>query len=230
MTPEEKQLRQAIIDKCLYMNAQGLNQGTSGNISARYKDRILLTPSAVPYDEMTPEMIAAIPVDGTVDDWEGPLKPSTECHFHLRIMKERPDVNAIVHMHSTYATTLAMARKSIPAAHYMIAIFGGNDVRCGGYACYGTVELSEIAIEALKGRMACLLANHGMIALGSSLDKAMWHAVELETLAKMYYMTLAIGGPVILAPEQIVETQSAMQGYGLQDNRPTRKIDTQAKG
>jgi L-fuculose-phosphate aldolase len=174
-------------------------------------------------------MIASIPVAGTVDDWEGPLKPSTECHFHLRIMKDRPDVNAIVHMHSTYATTLAMARKSIPAAHYMIAIFGGNDVRCGGFARYGTPELSEIAIEALKGRMACLLANHGMIALGSSLDKAMWHAVELETLSKMYYLTLAIGGPVVLSPEQIIDTQAAMKGYGLQDNRPTKKSAKKAE-
>jgi L-fuculose-phosphate aldolase len=229
MTSEEKKLRQAIIDKCLYMNAQGLNQGTSGNISARYKDHVLLTPSAIPYEEMTPDMIASIPVAGTVDDWEGPLKPSTECHFHLRIMKDRPDVNAIVHMHSTYATTLAMARKSIPAAHYMIAIFGGNDVRCGGFARYGTPELSEIAIEALKGRMACLLANHGMIALGSSLDKAMWHAVELETLSKMYYLTLAIGGPVVLSPEQIIDTQAAMKGYGLQDNRPTKKSAKKAE-
>ncbi len=221
MTSEERKLRQAIIDNCCWMNAQGLNQGTSGNISARYKDIVLLTPSAIPYDEMQPEMIATIPVNGTVDDWEGPFKPSTECHFHLRIMKERSDVNAIVHMHSTYATTLAMTRKSIPAAHYMVAVFGGNDVRCGGYARYGTPELSDIAIEALQDRNACLLANHGMIALGSSLSTAMWHAVELETLAKMYYLTLAIGGPVILTPEQIADTRHAMKDYGLQDNRPT---------
>jgi L-fuculose-phosphate aldolase len=110
-----------------------------------------------------------------------------------------------------------MCRKGIPAAHYMVSAFGGADVRCGGYARYGTKELSDIAVAALEDRTGCLLANHGMIALGTSLDKAMWTAVELETLARMYYQTLAIGGPVILSDAQIAETKSAMKGYGLQD-------------
>jgi L-fuculose-phosphate aldolase len=222
MSEQELALRKAIIAKCRWMNATGLNQGTSGNISARHGETMLITPSAIPYEAMEPEMIAAMPLrfaygDAGYGSWEGPLKPSTEWRFHYDILMARPEIAAIVHTHSIYATTLAMCRKGIPAAHYMVSAFGGADVRCGGYARYGTKELSDIAVAALEDRTGCLLANHGMIALGTSLDKAMWTAVELETLARMYYQTLAIGGPVILSDAQIAETKSAMKGYGLQD-------------
>ena len=215
---EETGLRKAIIDACLRMNAEGFNQGTSGNISARYKDRMLITPSGVPYDKLTPEKIASMPVDSDDFTWDGPLKPSTEWHFHRAVLRNRPEQGAVVHLHSTFATVLAMARKPIPACHYMVACFGGNDVRCGGYARYGTPELSKIAVEALEGRTACLLANHGMIAIGATLEKALWTAVELETLARQYYHTLAIGGPVMLSDEQIEETLRAIATYGLQDD------------
>jgi L-fuculose-phosphate aldolase len=127
---------------------------------------------------------------------ERPLKPSTEWRFHLDIMKARPDVGGIVHTHATYSTVLAIARKEIPACHYMVAAFGGTNVRVADYARFGTRELSEHALKALENRTACLLANHGMIATGASLDKAMWLAVELETIARQYYLALAIGGPV----------------------------------
>lgn len=220
MTREERQLREAIIAKCRWMNASGLNQGTSGNISARYRDRMLITPSATPYDEMKPQMIASMPIEGEDGAWTGPLKPSTEWRFHLDIMRARPDVGGIVHTHSTYATVLAIARKSIPACHYMIAAFGGNDIRCAGYARYGTKELSELALAALEGRNGCLLANHGMIALGGNLDKAMWHAVELETLARQYYLSLALDHPVILSEEEIAETARGFSTYGLQSQQP----------
>ena len=217
MKADEKKQRENIIAKARWMNASGLNQGTSGNISARYKDAMLITPSATPYDGMTPDMIAAMPLTGKYGDWSGPLKPSTEWRFHLDIMQARPDVGGIVHTHSTYATVLAMARKAIPACHYMIAAFGGMDIRCGGYARYGTKALSEHAIAALEGRAGCLLANHGMIATGTSLDKAMWLAVELETIAKQYYMSLLIGGPVLLTEAEIAETSKGFSTYGLQD-------------
>ena len=134
------------------------------------------------------------------------MKPSTEWRFHFDITKSRPDVGAIVHTHSTYATVLAIARKEIPACHYMMAAFGGTTIRCAGYARYGTKDLSDLALKALEGRNGCLLANHGMIALGANLDKAMWLAVEFETLAKQYYLSLALGNPVILSDEQIAET------------------------
>lgn len=214
MGKAEKALRQAIIDKCRWMNAQGLNQGTSGNISARFDDRLLITPSAVPYDAMQPDMIASMPVDGDYGSFEGPLNPSSEWRFHLDIMRARPEIGAVVHTHSTYATILAIARRDIPACHYMIAAFGGSTIRCAPYARYGTPELSAHALEALKDRLGCLLGSHGMIALGDTLDKAMWHAVELETLAKQYYHSLLIGGPVILTDEQIAETAAAMKSYG----------------
>src|SRR6476619_8107049 len=123
----ERELRQAIIDKCCWMNAEGLNQGTSGNISARLGDTLLITPSAIPYEAMRPEMIAAMPIDGDYGSWDGPLKPSSEWRFHLDIMRARPDVGAIVHTHSTYATIIAITRREIPACHYMIAAFGGSN-------------------------------------------------------------------------------------------------------
>jgi L-fuculose-phosphate aldolase len=223
MTREEKALRAAIIAKAKWMNASGLNQGTSGNISARYKDVMLITPSATPYDAMRPEMIAAMPLEGDYGAWEGPLKPSTEWRFHLDITRARPDVGAIVHTHSTYATVLAIARKDIPACHYMMAAFGGPTIRCAGYARYGTKDLSDHALKALEGRNGCILANHGMIALGANLDKAMWLAVELETIARQYYLSLVLGNPVILSDEQIEETARGFSTYGLQGPPKAKK-------
>ncbi|RMH45992.1 MAG: class II aldolase, partial [Alphaproteobacteria bacterium] len=217
MNKTERALRQAIIDKCRFMNAIGLNQGTSGNISVRFGDRMLITPSAVPYDEMEPEMIAAMPLDGPHGSWEGPLKPSTEWRFHLDILRGRPEAGAVVHAHPTYCTTLAIARKEIPACHYMMAAFGGTNVRCAPYARFGSAELAAHALAALEGRNACLLANHGSIAVGPSLDKAMWLAVELETIARQYYLSLLIGGPVLLSDAEIAETARAFGSYGLQD-------------
>jgi L-fuculose-phosphate aldolase len=220
MTREERQLREAIIAKCRWMNASGLNQGTSGNISARYGERMLITPSATPYDVMKPEMIASMPLEGDYGSWTGPLPPSTEWRFHLDIMRARADVGGIVHTHSTYATVLAIARKPIPACHYMIAAFGGTDVRCAGYARYGTKELSDLALRALEGRNACLLANHGMIALGGNLDKAMWLAVELETISRQYYLALALDSCVILGDDEIADAAKGFSTYGLQPAKP----------
>ena len=197
------------------MNANGLNQGTSGNISARSGSNMLVTPSAVPYERMTPEMIVRMPLQGDYGAWEGPLKPSTEWRFHLDILKARPDLGAVVHTHSTFATILSILRREIPACHYMIAAFGGPNVRCADYATYGTAELSRNALAALEGRHGCLLANHGMIAAGPNLDKAMWLAVELETLAKQYFHALQIGEPVVLDDEEIARVADGFRSYGL---------------
>jgi L-fuculose-phosphate aldolase len=213
----ELNLRKAIIDKCRWMNAIGLNQGTSGNISARLGGTMLISPSATPYDAMTPDMIAAMPIDGEYGSWQGPLKPSTEWRFHLDIMKARPEIGGIVHTHATYCTVLAIARREIPPCHYMIAAFGGTNVRVADYAQFGTRELSEHVLKAMEERSACLLANHGMIATGASLDKAMWLAVELETIARQYYLSLAIGGPVLLSEAEIGEAAAAFGSYGMQE-------------
>jgi L-fuculose-phosphate aldolase len=222
MKKDELKLREEIIAQARWMNASGLNQGTSGNISARYGDRMLITPSATPYDAMEPEMIASMPIEGDYGSWDGPLKPSTEWRFHLDIMKAKPEVGAVVHTHSTYATVLAIAGKSIPACHYMIAAFGGMEIRCAPYATFGTKELSVHAIKALEGRTGCLLANHGMIATGATLAKAMWLAVELETIAKQYYMSLLIGGPNLLSEAAIAATVKSFGSYGLQDEKPKK--------
>jgi len=211
---QELQLRTGIVAACRRMNALGINQGTSGNISARYGDRMLITPSGVPYDDMSPDDIAAIPIEGEYGSWDGPLAPSTEWRFHLDITRARPEVGAIVHTHSTYATTLAIARKEIPACHYMIAAAGGSTIRCADYATYGTKELSDNALAALEERTCCLLANHGMIATGANLDKAMWLAVELETIAKQYYLSLSIGGPVLLPDDEIARVMEGFKSYG----------------
>jgi L-fuculose-phosphate aldolase len=216
MDQKELELRREIVAAARQMNASGLNQGTSGNISARYGDRMLITPSAIPYETLAPEELASLPLEGEYGSWDGPLRPSTEWRFHLDIIRARPEVGAIVHAHSTYCTTLAICRKEIPACHYMIAASGGPNIRCAGYATYGTKELSILALEALKDRTCCLLANHGMIATGANVPKAMWLAVELETIAKQYYLSLAIGGPVLLPDAEIENVKERFKSYGLQ--------------
>jgi len=218
MSNAETALRQEIVEFCQRMSASGYNQGTSGNISARFGDGMLISPSASPYDTMTPGMITHVAADGS---WQGPLAPSTEWRFHLKFMQTRADCNAVIHAHPTYCTSLAIARKDIPACHYMIAAFGGNSVRCGGYATYGTAALSELALAAMRDRTACLLANHGMIVLGKTLAEAYWRAGELETIAQEYFNSLQIGGPVLLSDAAIDETLASLAGYGLQASDET---------
>jgi L-fuculose-phosphate aldolase len=214
MTKEELQLRRGIVESCRTMNALGINQGTSGNISARYRDVMLITPSGVPYDEMAPGDIARMPLEGEYGSWTGPMQPSSEWRFHLDIMRARPEVGSVVHTHSTYATTLAICGREIPAIHYMIAAAGGPTIRVAPYATYGTKELSENALRALEGRTCCLLANHGMIATGPTLKRAMWLAVELETISKQYYLALQIGGAQTLSDGEIVHVVEKFKSYG----------------
>ena len=208
---KEFTVRQSIVDAARQMNALGINQGTSGNISVRWEDGLLLTPSGVPYDQMNADDIVHLKMSG---DCDPPLKPSSEWRFHRDIMKSREDVNAIVHAHPTYCTAFAMCRKELPAVHYMIAAAGGSTIRCGDYATFGTEELSQHAIAALKDRMCCLLANHGMIATGTDLGKAMWLAVELETLCRQYAVALQIGDPVVLPDDEIARTIEKFKDYG----------------
>jgi L-fuculose-phosphate aldolase len=155
-----------------------------------------------------------MPLDGAYGSHEGVLAPSSEWRFHLDILLARPQVGAIVHTHSTYATALAICGLELPAVHYMIAAAGGPTVRVASYATYGTAELSRSALKALEDRSCCLLANHGMIATGANLDKAMWLAVELETIAKQYYLALAIGGPVLLPDAEIAHVMEGFKSYG----------------
>ena len=214
MAVKEKALRAAIVAQCQALNASGLNQGSAGNISARLGGAMLITPSAIPYDAMRPEMIATMPLNGEYGAWSGPLKPSTEWRFHLDILRARPDVGAIVHCHPPYGTALAMLHKPILAAHYMIALFGGPIVECTKYAPYGTKELSDLAIAGLADRHAVLLGNHGVIATGATLESAMHRAIELEALARMYYLAIAVGRPAILSDEEIGRIVERFKTYG----------------
>src|ERR1700677_1297010 len=183
---KEKELRAAIIARGRAMNASGLNQGASANISARLGAAMLITPSAIPFGEMRPEMLALMPLGGEYGAWSGRYKPSAEWRFHLDIMRARPDVGAIVHCHPTYATALSMLHKPIPAAHYMIAAFGGPTIRCTAYAPYGTKELAEVAVAGLEGRNGVLLGNHGIIATGATLAETMWRGGGAQKAAQKY--------------------------------------------
>lgn len=205
--------RRAIIAACRDMNRLGINQGTSGNISVRVAGGFLMTPTGVPYDELTPELIVAMTADGK---FGGDVLPSSEWRFHRDILANRPDANAVVHCHAMFTTTLAILHKEIPAIHYMIAASGGPNIRCAPYATYGTQELSQHALAALKDRKACLLANHGMIAIGPSLARAMWLAVEVETLAAQYWRALQIGKPKLLSAAEIATVIAKFGGYGQQ--------------
>ena len=226
MNKDELEQRRDIIAACLWMNSSGLNQGTSGNISVRYGDTMLISPSGVPYEQLEPEDIVAMTLTGEYGSYEakGNNIPSSEWRFHLDIMRARPDVGAIVHTHSLYATTLGCCRKDIPAVHYMIAASGGPNIRCSAYATYGTAELSTVALAALEDRTCCILANHGMIATGPTLAKAQWLAVELETIAKQYYLTLCIGGPVCCRTTRSTGSRSGSRatGRGPRPKPPTR--------
>ncbi len=214
MTKGEREKRQAIIDACRRMNALGINQGTSGNISVRHGDGLLITPTSTPYESMTPEQVVFMGMDGSHPHNQ---KPSSEWRFHRDILRARRDVDAVVHAHPPYSTMLAIMGRAIPPVHYMIAAAGGDSIRCAPYATYGTSELSKHAVTALEGRMACLLAHHGMIAIGPSLARAMWLAVEVETLARQYHGCLQIGEPPLLSSDEIERVRVKMTGYGHAD-------------
>jgi L-fuculose-phosphate aldolase len=211
MAGNEWAIRASIVEACRRMNALGINQGTSGNISVRWQDGLLISPSGVDYADLTPDQIVFIDYEGNYD---GAVKPSSEWRFHARIMQQKPEVGSVVHTHATYCTTLAIRGMSIPAVHYMVAVGGGTEIPCVPYTTFGTVELADMVVKALAERTACLLANHGMIATGPDLKKALWLAVEVETLARQYFNSLLIGGPNLLTAEQIEATKQRFTTYG----------------
>lgn len=206
-------LRRQIIATCLKMTELGINHGTSGNVSARVEEGLLITPSGMPYDRITADDIVLLDHDGR---YQGRRLPSTEWRFHHDIMRQRPDVNAIVHNHAMHCTVLACLRMEIPAFHYMVAVAGGETIRVAPYARFGTQALSDHALGALEGRNACLLANHGMIALGADLEKALNLAVEVENLASCYWRCLQVTRPAILTRAQIDEVLERIASYGKQ--------------
>lgn len=212
---EEQALRANLVATAQALDTSGLNRGASGNLSLRSGAAMLITPSAVPPAEMTEATIVRMPLADDTGAWEGPLKPSSEWRFHRDLLRARPDLGAVVHTHSPYATILAIARRPIPAIHYMMAAFGGPDIRVAGYARYGTAALSARVVAAMQGRSGCLMANHGMLAAGPTLARAAWLAQELEALAHQYYHCLLIGGGHVLTDAEIAEAAEGFASYGV---------------
>lgn len=207
----ESELREVIVDTARAMNRVGINRGTSGNISARVPGGMLITPSAIPYEAMEPDDLVRMGLDGTTLDGQG--RPSSEWRLHGGILQARPEVGSVLHAHPEFCTTLACLRRAIPAVHYMVAVAGGDSIRCAPYATFGTPELADAAVTALEDRRACLLANHGMVALGSSPGAALDLAVEVEALAAVYWRALQIGEPHLLSEEEMREALAAFRSY-----------------
>lgn len=213
------QLREQILAACKQLETTGLNRGTSGNVSCREGDHFLITPSGVPIDEITPSRIVTLNFDGKVI---GVGKPSSEWQFHADILRARPEINAVVHTHAPHATALACLREDLPPFHYMIAIAGGDSVRCASYALFGTDILSQYAVEALRDRKACLLANHGMITLGRDLDEAMAISIELESLCQQYLIARQVGKPTLLTEQEMQAVIERFKSYGKHATEITR--------
>ena len=208
-----KILSKAVIDTCLLMNTHGINQGNAGNISHRFEDGFLITPSGIAYQRLQPADIVYVDMDGSSRD---SLAPSSEWRMHRDIYANHADAGAVLHAHSTFATSLSCLRADIPAFHYMIAVAGGNDIRCADYALFGSQALSDNMLAALSGRRACLLGTHGMICFHHDLDKVLWLGVEVETLARQYWYARQAGKPVILSAAQMDEVLEKFKTYGLQ--------------
>jgi L-fuculose-phosphate aldolase len=204
-------LRSKILETAIRMSESGLSPGRSGNISARYKEGFLLTPSAVPYDRMAEDDIVFLGNDGAIIS--GARRPSTEWSFHAKIYQNFETAQAVLHCHSLYATTLACLGRPIPAFHYMVAMAGGNDIPCCAYATFGSHELAQLAIDVLANRRACLLGNHGQLAYADSLDSVYALSCEVENLANLYWNTLQIGKPALLGDEEMRRVVARFEDY-----------------
>jgi L-fuculose-phosphate aldolase len=206
-------LQAEVLTTARAMNACGINRGTAGNVSARCDDGFIVTPTGMDYAASAAADMVFVGLDGRV---EGHRLPSSEWRFHRDIYAARPEAGAIVHTHSPFATSLACMAREIPAFHYMVARFGGDSVRCAGYATFGTQELSDAILVALAGRSACLMAHHGMLAFGRDAVHALDMAVELETLAEQYWRVLQLGTPQILPADEMLRVQEKFRHYGKQ--------------
>jgi L-fuculose-phosphate aldolase len=207
----EQDLREQLVAVARRMQASGINQGTSGNLSARIPGGMLITPSSLPYELMQPGDLVALDLAGkplvAPEPGRPHRRPSSEWRLHADVLASRPEVQAVLHCHSIHATALACHGRGIPPFHYMIAVAGGHDIRCAPYATFGTQELSDGVVEALQGRLACLMAQHGQVVVGPTLERALALAVEVETLARIYLQARAIGEPPLLSAEQMEQVR-----------------------
>jgi L-fuculose-phosphate aldolase len=207
-------LRMQLIETAQAMNTSGLNKGTSGNVSVRFKDGMLITPSGMDYDSLLEEDIVWMDFGGVS---EAGRKPSSEWRFHAAIYSHRPEAGAILHAHPVNCAALACLRRDIPAFHYMVAVAGGNNIRCADYATFGTAKLSEYVILAIENRKACLMAHHGLTCFETDLSAALALAIEIEQLAAIYCRMLAIGEVQILSDEEMSLVLKKFSTYGVQD-------------
>ena len=208
-------LRQKLIETAVAMNACGLNQGTSGNLSVRLDGGFLITPSGMDYAGLDVDDIVEVNFEG---DSKGRRKPSSEWRFHADIYRRHADAKAVLHAHPVNCTTLACLGKGIPAFHYMVAVAGGKDIRCADYATFGTPELSAHVLRALEGRKACLMAHHGMTCFEKDLPGVLALAIEVEHLATVYSRILAIGDADILSDGEMTVVLEKFRTYGVQDD------------
>ncbi len=205
-------VKESLCEAMRELERRGLNTGTAGNVSARVENDFYITPSGISPANLDAAGIVHLNAVGEVQD--GPPTPSSEWRIHRDIYRQRDDATAVVHVHSCHATALACCRRDIPAFHYMVAIAGGDSIRCAPYACFGTQQLSDYALEALRERRACLLANHGMIALGETLTAAVNLCVEVEALAAQYWRAVQLGGVTVLTGEEMNEVKTRFTSYG----------------
>jgi L-fuculose-phosphate aldolase len=196
------------------IGARGMNVGSSGNVSARTSNGMLITPTGVRGDTVRPDGLVAMALDGT---WQGPLAPSSEWEMHAAIYAAAPDAMVIVHTHSDHATALSCLNLPLPAFHYAVAEFGGEDVRCAPYTTFGTPDLARLAAAAIEGRTACLLANHGMICHGRDAGAALLNAIRLEALARQYLLARAAGTPRLLSRIEMTAALERYRSYGKQN-------------
>ncbi len=211
MENSESTLHEKLLFTAQNLIKHGLNIGASGNCSVRFEDGFLITPSGMSIEDMLPLNMVRMKFDGSSEDDK---EPSSEWRFHRDILQNRPEVNAVVHAHSMFATTLACMHMDVPPFHYMIAVTGGDTIRCAPYALFGSQVLSDNALAALVDRKACLLANHGMIALGLDLDEALSITMEVENLCEQYWRTLQLGQPHILTEAEMRDVFQQFSGYG----------------
>jgi L-fuculose-phosphate aldolase len=213
-------LRDDLVATAKQMSALGLTPGMSGNVSVRSPVGMLVTPSQIPYPDMTSDDAVEMKLDGTARP--GQKSPTSEWQLHRDILGARPDVTAIVHTHSMFCTTLSMLRRAIPAVHYMVVLAGSDEIPCAEYATFGSAELALNAVTALRGGAACLLANHGMVALGSTLAQALRLAAEVETLAAQYWHAAQLGTPHVLDGAELQRVRARFAEIGQQRPKTRR--------
>ncbi len=217
-------LREAVVATARALKRCGLAEGTSGNISVRSGsirsgEGFFITPTGVPYEGLGTEQIVEVGVEGIVAQAQT-HRPSSERRIHRDIYRCRPEIGAVIHTHSPYATALACCRLGIPPFHYMVARAGSAGIPCAPYATFGTQLLSDHVLGALEGRRACLMANHGVTAIGADLEQALDVAREVEYLARIYTVALQIGRPVLLSAEEMQEVQVRFRTYGQVEDGP----------